>query len=138
MEAQAIIENTLLDRRWFERLLEIMPGFLTWLTLIGPVVLSIFQPVAVAYIIIAFDLFWLVKSFGLSYFLVRGYRKVYRYERIDWLERLNELEDIPAAIAKVQGQLADLEAHLPRIGSPWQWFRKGWRGHKHYVDLGAK
>jgi hypothetical protein len=55
-----------IDERWFIRLLEIVPGAVTWLTLLLPIILSLLEPVWVAYFIIGFDLYWMVKSFRLT------------------------------------------------------------------------
>jgi len=55
------------DRPWMIRILETLPGGVTWLTLLLPIILSFISPVAVAYFIIAFDLYWTVKSFHISF-----------------------------------------------------------------------
>ena len=78
----------MIDQRWFTRMLEVIPGLITWLTLILPVVLSLVEPVWVAYFIIAFDLYWMVKSFRLSVNLIRGYRALDAAQRVNWNERL--------------------------------------------------
>jgi cellulose synthase/poly-beta-1,6-N-acetylglucosamine synthase-like glycosyltransferase len=96
------------DRRWFIRLAEIFPGFVTWLFILGPVFLSLVEPVLVAYFIIAFDLVWLIKSLRLSNFLIRGYSRLYREEKIDWRSRLEELSDLPAAQQRVEEELDKL------------------------------
>ncbi len=79
------------DRRWFIRLLEIFPGVVTWSFLIAPIILSIFQPLLVAYFIIAFDIYWLLKAFRLSYFLIRGYSRLRLSQQLDWSRRLDWL-----------------------------------------------
>ncbi|GAC1370253.1 MAG: hypothetical protein NVSMB39_2970 [Candidatus Saccharimonadales bacterium] len=79
------------DRRWFTRTMEILPGAVTWLTLLLPIVLSLWLPVWVAYFIIAYDLYWMVKSFRLSVNLVRGYRQLHLSQKIDWNVKLREL-----------------------------------------------
>jgi hypothetical protein len=107
------------DRRWFERLLEIFPGFITWSFIVGPIVLAWFHPLAVAYFIIAFDLVWLIKSFRLSYYLIHGYSVLRRSEKVRWLDRLKELEDLDKAIAKTERTISDLVAKYPRALS---WF----------------
>ena len=49
------------------RLFEIFPGFLSWGTLIGIVLLSIYKPVVAAIFIIVFDLYWLLKTAHLGF-----------------------------------------------------------------------
>lgn len=94
------------DRRWFTRSMEILPGAVTWLTILLPVILSLVLPVWVAYFIIAYDLYWMIKSFRLSFNLVRGYRRLHAAQSIDWNRRLVELSDLPASIAKIGHKLA--------------------------------
>jgi len=88
VEVARVTSKRLIDERWFIRSLEIFPGAITWLTLLLPIVLSLVRPVWVAYFIIAFDLYWMIKSFHLSVNLVRGYRKLHAMQRVDWNERL--------------------------------------------------
>jgi hypothetical protein len=94
------------NRRWFERLLEIIPGAVSWTTLVAPIVISLFVPVAVAYYIIAFDLYWMIKSFHMSYNLVIGYRRLRRSEKIDWRSRLGWFDDPKLSLRMVQEELA--------------------------------
>lgn len=73
------------------RSLEMVPGLLTWGVLVGCAVLSFFKPVVVAYFILLFDAYWLVKSFSLSHSLIRAYRYLKRDTRIDWYGRVKQL-----------------------------------------------
>lgn len=79
---------------------------MSWSVLIGPIVLSLVWPVAVAYFIIAFDLMWLLKSFRMSLGLVEGYLNLKKSEKVDWQKRLAELEDIESSYAGYQKKLA--------------------------------
>jgi len=74
------------------RLLEVLPGLATWVTIFLPIVLSIYAPVVVAYFIIAFDLFWLMKSFRMSFALLVGHRRLRIATQLDWTARLRHLE----------------------------------------------
>lgn len=91
-----------LDSRWFQRMLEIFPGTLSWTFLSMPIILSIFRPIWVAYFIIAFDLFWLIKSFRLAVNLIRGYNRLHQAQRVDWQGELKGLYNIPKRIAELQ------------------------------------
>ncbi len=88
------VNTGLANQKWFYRLWEIIPGLTSWVVLVSPILLSLVWPVAVAYFIIAFDLFWLLKSFRMSLGLVEGYSLLKKSEKIDWRARLAELEDI--------------------------------------------
>src|SRR3989344_1567423 len=78
------------DRRLY-RTLEIMPGFLAWFSLFLVVVLSFLTPFFMAIFIIAFDIYWLIKTIYLSLHLRVSYRKLKKNLKINWLEKLNQL-----------------------------------------------
>src|SRR3989338_7853385 len=79
------------DRRLY-RALEIMPGFLAWATLLLVVVLSFLTPFFMAVFIIAFDVYWLIKTVYLSLHLRVSYRKLRQNLKINWLDKLNKLQ----------------------------------------------
>ena len=108
------------DSKWFYRLLEIIPGFITWSILLAPIMLSFSYPIAVAYFIIAFDIFWLLKSVRMSFSLVRGHQKSQEVESIDWAKRLLELSDIDGSLISAKKHLQtaiDRSAPRPYISS---------------------
>jgi len=103
------------DTRWFYRILEIIPGFITWTLLTAPIILSFFYPVAVAYFIIAFDIFWLLKSIRMSFSLVRGHQRSQEAESINWRDRLTELSNVDKSLNHANDQLElALERHAPK------------------------
>lgn len=78
---------------WF-RMLEILPGFLVWVSLLAPIFLSLAYPLAVTLFILVFDIYWLVQTFNYGYLLVRGYRRMKYNLRVNWTKRLKELSDL--------------------------------------------
>ena len=115
------------DQRWFIRLWEIIPGAVTWTVLFGPVVLSLIEPVWVAYFIIAFDLYWMIKSFRLSINLIRSYGRLRAANHIDWMRRVEELKDPNTYLVQIENQLQQIgEAHPEAIGA-WPWSRSSER-----------
>jgi cellulose synthase/poly-beta-1,6-N-acetylglucosamine synthase-like glycosyltransferase len=70
------------------RLLEILPGALTWLTIILMFVLSWLMPAGVAIFIILFDLYWLLKTFYMFAHLKSTYAIMNENLKIDWLQKL--------------------------------------------------
>ncbi len=79
------------DRKLY-RALEVLPGTLSWGTLIGLTVLSYFYPVGVAFFIIAFDVYWLLLVTFLGIHLIVSYRKMQKYIKIDWRDRCLKLK----------------------------------------------
>jgi cellulose synthase/poly-beta-1,6-N-acetylglucosamine synthase-like glycosyltransferase len=101
----------LIDEHWFIRLLEIIPGAVTWLTLLLPIILSLVQPVLVAYFIIAYDLYWMIKSFRLSVNLIRGYHQLHVSQKVNWRERLQWVREPEKYLAK---NAALIDLHIAR------------------------
>lgn len=79
------------DRRLY-RFFEILPGALSFATLIILLLLSYFQPVWVAFFIIAFDVYWLLLVIYLALYLVAAYRKLKKNAEIDWHNRCEALD----------------------------------------------
>lgn len=78
------------DRRLF-RFLEILPGVVSWGTLLLMIFLSWKKPVWVAFFIIAFDIYWLLKLIFLAFHQQFTYRRMKENMKIDWLRKLDEL-----------------------------------------------
>lgn len=79
-----------------KRFFEILPGVLSWATLIGVALLSWLTPVGMAIFIIFFDVYWFLKTFYLSIHLRISYRKMRANMQTDWLAKL---QSDPAAAA---------------------------------------
>jgi len=77
--------------RWVFRFLEILPGLISWGTILLMVFLSHRHPVWTAFFIIAFDIYWLLKTLFLSFHQQFSYRKMKANLKTDWLQKLNRL-----------------------------------------------
>ncbi len=90
-------------KEWkLQRALEMLPGISTWTFLIVSFVLAFTLPAAIALFIIVFDIYWLVKVYYITAFMVIGYRRILVWEKVDWLSKCREL-----AGAKEPGVLRD-------------------------------
>jgi len=78
------------DRRLF-RFLEILPGVLSWSTLILMFIVSWRAPVFAAFFIIAFDIYWLLKTVFLAFHQRFSYQRMKQNLQINWLKKLDEL-----------------------------------------------
>ena len=74
------------------RLFEILPGALTWSTFILVVLFSIYKPVWAAIFIIAFDLYWLLKTVYLSIHHYHNWKRLKHNMRLDWQKMLTHLK----------------------------------------------
>jgi len=78
--------------RMIYRFFEMLPGLLTWVTLLSIFLFSWQRPVWVAFFIIIFDVYWVCKTFYFSFHLKTSYAKTQDNMQTDWLEKLNELK----------------------------------------------
>lgn len=80
--------------KFFQRLFEIIPGTLSWLILLSMCALSFYKPLISAIVIIAFDLYWIVRIFYLNIFLIFSYMRLSAEKKTNWAQRLKELDNI--------------------------------------------
>jgi hypothetical protein len=85
------------DRKIY-RVLEILPGVFSLATLIILVVWSYFKPVWVAYIIIAFDVYWLLLVFYMAIFLISSYFRLKAGSETNWRQKCSELLNPAVAV----------------------------------------
>lgn len=97
-----------------QRMLEVIPALLTWSTLIGMVVFSMFTPVAVALFIIAFDIYWIHRTVFVSYYSIKAYRRLKNDQKIDWLARCKGVTDLAAYTTLVRDRI---EVNTKLMGS---------------------
>jgi cellulose synthase/poly-beta-1,6-N-acetylglucosamine synthase-like glycosyltransferase len=74
------------------RFFEMLPGILTWTTLIAIVVCSWAFPSAVSFFIILFDIYWLLKTVYLSLHLRVTFNHMRANMKVNWLEELKNRE----------------------------------------------
>ncbi|MFA4989789.1 MAG: glycosyltransferase family 2 protein, partial [Candidatus Omnitrophota bacterium] len=75
-----------------KRMLEIIPGFLSWGIIILLILLAIFNPVSCAVIIIVFDFYWIIRTVYLTTLLVMAHHKLYRQKDKNWLVECHRLQ----------------------------------------------
>lgn len=92
------LEIPLGKRTRFYRFFEMLPGILSYLTVLLPILLSFINPLLGAIFIIVFIIIWFVKTVGMSYRTIQGYNTLQRAQKIDWRSRLSDLEDPVAAL----------------------------------------
>ncbi len=74
------------------RFFEMLPGLLSFGTLIGIILLSAYAPAVIAYITILFAIYWLFKTLFLSIHLRYNFTRLRRNMDADWNERLQNLK----------------------------------------------
>jgi cellulose synthase/poly-beta-1,6-N-acetylglucosamine synthase-like glycosyltransferase len=82
-------------KKFRRRLLEILPGSLSWTTLIGLAIIAFILPWWVAIFIIAYDVYVLIRAAYMSVHLVYAYDRLRRMRDINWIKRCEKVsEDI--------------------------------------------
>ncbi len=104
------------DRR-LQRFFEMIPGILTWFTLIGMFVFSWLFPVWLAVFIILFDIYWIYRTIYIASYSIMAYRKMKRWKKIDWRYRLEKIFRGEELIDELKTEIRDLEEEVrnPRL-----------------------
>ena len=92
-----------------QRIFEIIPGTLTWLTLIGMFVFSFLLPVWIAVFIIAFDIYWLYRTIYISTYSILAYRKMKKHKLIDWMDTCRKINDPEKLLAEIGEKILRLK-----------------------------
>jgi hypothetical protein len=101
-----------------ERFLEIVPGAISWLIIIGLLLLSILKPLLASLIMIAFILYWLLRLLYMNIFLILSYLRLEIEKRTDWMQliaivdRLKHQSQITPEIPKGRGLRSKLSRQL--------------------------
>ena len=99
--------------RWLSRVLEMVPGTISWAILILPLWLSFSYPWLVAYFVLSFDFYWLCRALWFSAAVIIAFRRIREVLSVDWTVRLAGLADPAARRAELE-ELLVAGHHLPR------------------------
>ena len=79
--------------RQITRVLEILPGFVSWNLILFPFWGSFFFPTLVGYFILTFDVFWLYKSAFLALTATLAHLQIKASEKLDWMKEVKIFGD---------------------------------------------
>jgi len=74
------------------RMLEILPGLASWTTLFGVIALSVYAPFVAAYFVIAFAIYWLLKTAFLTFHLRYNWKRMRHHVKLDWGQMIERFE----------------------------------------------
>ncbi len=86
--------KTWVESKFFQRLLEIIPGFLAWSFIFSPIILGIFAPSILAFFLLSYAFYWLIKSLNISRHLITGFIHLRRNMKLNWLKMCERTENI--------------------------------------------
>ncbi|MFA5124507.1 MAG: glycosyltransferase family 2 protein [Patescibacteria group bacterium] len=74
-----------------QRLSEIFPAAIVWLTFVAAITLSLIKPLWAVYFILIFSVYWIVRLFYMLWWLISSWIKFRKNIKKDWLERVKKL-----------------------------------------------
>lgn len=80
------------DRKGHYRIFEILPGAISWLLLLMPIILSFISITAAVVFVLAYLLIYFIRSLGFDIRAISGYITMRQHMRVDWDELLGDLE----------------------------------------------
>jgi hypothetical protein len=98
-----------------QRVLEVIPGVVTWALILAPIALSWRFPEVVAWFVLTFDFYWFYKAVMLTGSVVVSFTRIRRVTAIDWRERTYALADLPARAADVERRIEAIEGEIARL-----------------------
>lgn len=81
------------------RLWEILPGLITWITIVTLLYLAAFKPTALIVLVIIYTTYWLIKILIITGHQLVGYQTYLKQTRLDWLAKLKQ--DFPQSHSQI-------------------------------------
>ena len=100
------------------RMLEILPGALSYIMILLLFVLSFISPIVGSYYLLLIIATTLVKAVGVVYRTVQGYNATKRADKVDWHKRLADLEDPHGSYEKlmlVKSREFEFDEHVENL-----------------------
>jgi hypothetical protein len=94
--------------RQARRLLEIVPGLVTWTLIVSPLILSLRVPEVVAWAVLTFDFYWFYKALMLTGSVAVSFLRIRSVVAVDWRTRAFALADLP-------GRRTELDRLMPAV-----------------------
>jgi len=106
--AQVHLPNLSLElnfTRIVQRFFSILPGALSWTTLLGLTILAFIVPYWIAVFIIVYDVYVLIRAVYISIHLVYAYYRQGKMRQIDWIDRCQQVTANLSGYLEQTGQL---------------------------------
>lgn len=93
--------------KFLERLLEIIPGGLSWSIIIGMTVLSFVKPLLATALIIAFLLYWLLRLVYMNILLLLSYARFNIEKNTNWMKRIEGIDRLDSYYENIRHRPAN-------------------------------
>lgn len=87
------------ERKFVYRFFEFLPGFLSYLTIALPVILSFISPLLAAYAITLYLMIWFIRSMVMSARTLQAYRLMKVHAKLDWQRLIDDYKNPVEALA---------------------------------------
>lgn len=101
--------------RALQRALEIVPGLVSWVLILSPVLLSWRFPEIVAWFVLSFDFYWCYKALMLTGSVVVAFSRIRHVMAIDWRTRAFALSDPSGRVAELDRLIPMVEARVREL-----------------------
>ena len=81
------------------RVYEFLPGASIWAALIGGVGLAFLAPITMMYVVIVFDVYWVIRVLYFSFYVALSWRRFRRAGKVAWFDKLER--EIPNWAEKI-------------------------------------
>jgi hypothetical protein len=95
-----------------QRVLEVIPGLVTWALILLPLLFSWLVPEVVAWFVLSFDFYWFYKAVILTGSVVLSFLRIRGVISSDWRSRVFALTDVPARQVEVETLIAALNKRV--------------------------
>lgn len=95
-----------------QRLLEVVPGLVSWVLILSPLVLSLRWPEVVAWFVLSFDFYWLYKAIVLTTSVCVTFVRIRRTVAADWRTRAFALADPAARLGEIDRLVPLVQARI--------------------------
>ncbi|MFH1426683.1 MAG: glycosyltransferase family 2 protein [Candidatus Kerfeldbacteria bacterium] len=96
------------------RFLEIIPGAITWTTLILVLLLSFLAPVLMVYVAIIVDFYWLLRVAYFVIYVTSSWRQFRKSQKVDWFAKVQQHERWQEIVHLVFLPMVDEDIHVIR------------------------
>jgi hypothetical protein len=98
-----------------QRLLEVVPGLVTWALILSPIILSVRVPEVVAWAVLTFDFYWFYKALMLTGSVLVAFFRIRGVESVRWRSRAFSLADLPGRRAQLDRLIPAMEARIGEL-----------------------
>lgn len=100
--------NQKMNKKRIDIIFERIPPLLSWILITMPIWGGLLIPEITAYIVIFFNIYFLYKSISITFYIFISYINIRKTETIDWLKKLQELDNLDKEIFNFENKIENL------------------------------